>query len=333
MTILAPIGCVVIGRNEAARLSAAVTSVLAYDGITVIYVDSGSTDDSVGIAAGLGVTTIELDPARPFTAARARNEGAAALLALNPAPALLMFLDGDCVLDRGFIGAAIAAMADEPCRAIVVGHLDESDPGNSAFKRLAALEWASEPGNISDFGNLGGIMLVRCTDFLAVGGFNPDIIAGEDSEFGVRMALAGRVITKIDAKMATHDVGITRFSQWWMRSVRAGHALAQRYVLHGHSPVRDCAREYRSTIVWGIALPVFILASLLPSYGLSLVLGGAYIVLAGRMFRYYRRRGGSPADAFLGAKFGLYSKFANGVGVIRYWINRARRQINIIDYK
>ena len=63
---------------------------------TVIYVDSGSIDNSVGFARGLGVHVINLDMNKPFTAARARNEGFKTLLALNPKVKYVQFVDGDC---------------------------------------------------------------------------------------------------------------------------------------------------------------------------------------------------------------------------------------------
>ena len=67
------VGVVAIGRNEGARLERCLKSVRGAAGRTV-YVDSGSTDGSVERAAALGAELVRLDMARPFTAARARNE-------------------------------------------------------------------------------------------------------------------------------------------------------------------------------------------------------------------------------------------------------------------
>ncbi|BCX09174.1 MAG: hypothetical protein KatS3mg066_3033 [Fischerella sp.] len=61
------IGVVVIGRNEGKRLHQCLLSVIA-KGITVVYVDSGSTDASVALARFLGVHVVELDLSIPFTA-------------------------------------------------------------------------------------------------------------------------------------------------------------------------------------------------------------------------------------------------------------------------
>ena len=59
---------VVIGRNEGERLRACLGSVVAA-GVPVVYVDSGSTDGSPALAATMGATVLELDPARAFSAA------------------------------------------------------------------------------------------------------------------------------------------------------------------------------------------------------------------------------------------------------------------------
>lgn len=326
------IGAVVIGRNEAERLPDALQSVSAA-GIAAIYVDSASSDDSVAIGRRLAEAVLELDAKIPLSAARARNEGLAALIARHPGLEHVLFLDGDCALLPGFIEGALATLDARPELAVVVGKLQERPAPENIFSRLAALEWSSATGDITNFNNLVGIMVVRIRDFLSVGGFNPRIIAGEDPEFGVRQALAGRVVTKIDLPMAVHDAGITQMGQWWTRSVRAGHALAQRYMLHGSSPVQDCKRDFFSTIFWGIAVPAAALLLAWPTYGLSLLLLFGYPYLGWRIFQYYRRRGASHWDAWLGTRFGLYSKFANALGLLRYFRRRLTGEIKIIEYK
>ncbi|HKO20227.1 MAG TPA: hypothetical protein VJU82_15220, partial [Acidobacteriaceae bacterium] len=67
---------VVIGRNEGARLPAALQSVQAA-GLRVVYADSGSSDGSPETARKLGIPVLELDPKTPFSAGRGRNEGLA----------------------------------------------------------------------------------------------------------------------------------------------------------------------------------------------------------------------------------------------------------------
>jgi glycosyltransferase involved in cell wall biosynthesis len=71
------IGAVAIGRNEGERLLRCLKSLMEQlpSDVPVVYVDSGSTDDSVETAKSLGAQVIELDLSVPFTAARGRNVG------------------------------------------------------------------------------------------------------------------------------------------------------------------------------------------------------------------------------------------------------------------
>ena len=90
------IAIVLIGRNEGARLKNALASV---KGLVerVVYVDSGSTDDSVAHARAEGVEVVELDMAIPFTAARARNAGFERVKDLR----YVQLVDGDCEVVEG----------------------------------------------------------------------------------------------------------------------------------------------------------------------------------------------------------------------------------------
>ncbi|MEO5881839.1 MAG: glycosyltransferase family A protein [Caldimonas sp.] len=325
-------GIVVIGRNEGERLIGCLESLRPTRRL-LVYVDSGSRDGSVGRAHGLCDRVVELDPARPFSAARARNEGFAALLAARPGTAFVQFLDGDCTLLPGWLDAAERAMDDDPVRAVVIGALQERHPEASIYNRLCAMEWKSSVGDLSNFGALGGIMLVRAAVFSRLGGFNVQVIAGEDSEFGVRVGAAGQKITKIDAPMATHDADIHRFGQWWRRAVRSGHAVGQRFELNGRGPLRDCARERRSVLLWGVGLPLLIIGPAPFTGGASLLLAFGYVLLGLRVARYRRTQGDESADARLYAFFVVLSKFAEAVGLLKFKLNSLAGHYRIIEYK
>jgi len=323
---------VVIGRNEGERLGPSLRSV-EQAGLALVYVDSGSNDGSPSVARQLGVPVVELDPARPFSAARGRNEGLDEALRRWPGANFVLFLDGDCILDRGFPGAAIKAFEQDPRCAIVTGHLSERHPEASIYNRLCAIEWRSPPGRIQNMNALGGIMAVRTSAFRDVGGFNEQAIAGEEPDLGVRLGLAGYSIVKIDQPMATHDAQILHFGQWWRRAVRAGHALAHRYARHGRTPFRDGQREIRSVLFWGFLFPSLILVLLWPSRGLSLLLLGGYALLGRRIYCYYLGTGVPRTDALLAARFIVYGKFAEFLGILRYCLNRLRGRFHIIEYK
>jgi GT2 family glycosyltransferase len=323
---------VVIGRNEGERLGSSLRSV-QQAGLQLVYVDSGSTDGSPELARQLSVPVVELDPGRPFSAARGRNEGMEQALQRWPSLRYVLFLDGDCVVDPGFPTAAAATFEQHAECAIVTGHLSERHPDASIYNRLCAFEWRSPAGPITDMNRLGGIMATRISAFREVGGFDEQAIAGEEPDLGVRLGLAGYSIIKIDRPMATHDAQMTRFGQWWKRAARGGHALAHRYARHGRSRFRDGRRELRSVLFWGFALPVLILVLLWPTRGLSLLLLGGYALLGWRVYRHYLCIGLSRADARLATRFILYSKFAEFIGILRYCLNRLRGTFHIIEYK
>ena len=98
------VGVVVIGRNEGERLQRCLRSLVG-DVQKIVYVDSGSTDDSVDFAESLGVRVVELDMSKPFTMARGRNTGLAELSRLHPEVEYIQFVDGDCEVAGGWIDA------------------------------------------------------------------------------------------------------------------------------------------------------------------------------------------------------------------------------------
>ena len=323
---------VVIGRNEGESLANSLRSVQTA-GLPVVYADSGSTDESPERAGALAVPVVSLDPARPFSAGRGRNEGLDEACRRWPAARFVLFLDGDCELDPNFPVAATKQFATDTACAIVTGHLTERNPDASPYNRLCAIEWRSPAGPIENMNALGGIMVARISAFRSVGGFDLNAIAGEEPDLGVRLSLANFAIIKIDSPMATHDARIMRFGQWWMRAVRGGHALAHRYASHGQTRFRDGRRELRSVMFWGFALPLLILIALWPTRGQSLLLLPGYALLGGRIYCHYVGTGLSGPDARLVTRFILYGKFAEVIGVARYCLNRVRGSFRIIEYR
>ena len=66
--------------------------------------------------------------------------------------------------------------------------------------------------------------VIRAEAFKAVAGFRDELIAGEEPELCLRLRELGWNIWRLDAEMTHHDAAITRFSQWWKRTVRSGYA-------------------------------------------------------------------------------------------------------------
>jgi GT2 family glycosyltransferase len=248
------VGIVAIGRNEGERLRVCLTSARR-DCTHVVYVDSGSTDGSLELAQSLGVHIVNLDLSKPFTAARARNEGFARLKEIDPNLEAAQFIDGDCEIVEGWIAKAQSELMNNPKAAVVCGRRRERFPAASIYNKLCDMEWNTPIGIAIA---CGGDALIRASAFEQVGGYNPAAIAGEEPEMCVRLRQNGWTIHRIDAEMTLHDAAITRFGQWWKRTLRSGHAYAQGYFLHGPPPPASKSSRQDKNGVWdGFAeLPV-----------------------------------------------------------------------------
>ncbi len=326
------IGVVVIGRNEGNRLKTSLLSVIE-EKITVIYVDSGSTDDSVMLAHSLGVTVVELDMSIPFTAARARNAGFSHLLEIKPDIEFVQFVDGDCELIQGWLESAEAEFIAQSNVVVVCGKLRERYPERSVYNTLCNIEWHTPVGVTSA---CGGIAMMRVSAFKQARGFNPNLIAGEEPELCVRLRQSGGIILRINTDMAWHDANITRFSQWWKREIRNGHAYAEGMWLHGSSRERHWVRESFRAWLWALLLPLFAVIGLLPTRGLSvLLLLIAYALLGVRVYLLARNKGFNSKDAISYAIFnGVLEKYPKLLGQIQFFISKLlKRQSKIVEYK
>lgn len=239
------VGVVVIGRNEGDRLRVCLGSVASKLG-RVVYVDSGSTDGSVDLARSLGVEVVELDTSTRFTAARARNEGLARLLEVVPGARFVQFVDGDCEFVPGWIEAAVSTLEAAPEAAVVCGRVRERHPEASIYNRLAEMEWDRPAGEVDA---CGGIAMMRVDAFEEVGGFNASVAAGEEPELCFRLRRAGWKVLRLADEMVRHDLAMTKFSQWWRRSVRFGRGALEvaRLCKGAESPY---ARQIRSMRRW-----------------------------------------------------------------------------------
>ena len=320
---------VLIGRNEGQRLVRCIDSLPA--GATAVYVDSGSADGSAQLARARGLHVIELDGSRPYSAARARNAGAACAESLSPRPELVQFIDGDCSLADQWIETAIHFLDAHSDCGVVCGRRRERFPRASIYNRLADMEWNTPVGETLA---CGGDSLMRVSALKQVGGFNDSVIAGEEPELCVRLRRAGWRIFRIDAEMSVHDAAMTRFSQWWRRTMRGGYAYAMGASMHGTPPERHWVRETRSILFWGLILPVASFVLLRRTHGVSGCLLTAYPILGWRVFRWMRGRAFPAPDALLYALFCVLGKFPQAMGVLRFRIFRAAvRPSPIIEYR
>ena len=239
--------------------------------------------------------------------------------------------------------SAYAAMPDERHRRALsadltqfqrqlpkLAELAEDAPGETPqtiYNMLCDIEWDTPVGEAKA---CGGLAMMRVHAFDSVRGFRVDLIAGEEPELCVRLRGAGWRIWRLGEEMALHDTAMTRFGQWWKRSKRAGYAFAEGASLHGAPPERHYVSEARRALLWGVLLPVLVLASafvdprvlgLLAIYPLQVVRVAMRSKLTGK-------------KAWWRAVFLVLGRFPEGLGLLSFLLNRAlHRRGARIEYK
>ena len=173
--------------------------------------------------------------------------------------------------------------------------------------------------------------MMRMNAIVGVNSYLPDLIAGEEPELCVRLRQNGGKVWRLGEEMTLHDAAMTRFSQWWLRNVRAGYAYAEGAHLHGRPPERHFVQPLNRAVVWGLLLPVCVAAACaaVGPWALALVL--VYPLQVTRLFL-----GGSeaPRQRLLRAIFLVLGKFPEVQGALRYWRLRSlKRNGRLIEYK
>lgn len=294
------VGIVVIGRNEGERLRLCLQSVLRQGG-RIVYIDSGSNDGSIALARSFGIAAVELDPAEPFTAARARNEGAAKILQRFKGVEFIQFVDGDCEMEEGWLATALAFLHANTDAAVVCGRRRERHIKASLFNRLCDMEWNTPCGETR---SCGGDAMFRVAAFSKVRGFDPTLIAGEEPDLCFRLRQEGWKIFRLDAPMTIHDAAMFYPRQWWQRGKRSGYADMEAYVRRGHAE-SHLRRRVWSNYLWSLPIswplwPLLWLRCFVKSgslFATHIVLGKVPHALG--QFEYRRRARGSGEVAII----------------------------------
>jgi glycosyltransferase involved in cell wall biosynthesis len=323
------IGVVVIGRNEGDRLRKCLESVRGQTAC-IVYVDSGSTDDSVVLGRTMADAVVELDLARPFTAARARNEGFERLLELQKGLTYVFFVDGDCEVVGGWLDNARSFLEDHRDFAVVWGMRRERYPERSIYNLLCDIEWLEYP--LGETKYCGGDAVARIEAIRGVNGYRADLICGEEPEMCIRLRQSGWRIFHLETPMTLHDAAIYRFGQWWKRMLRGGYGFAQGAALHGHPPERHAIVETHRALFWGLGIPVTIVATATIASWWGLLVAGIYPLQVIRLA--VRGRRPSARENWLQAGALVLGKIPETSGIIKFHLDRIRRaQSRLIEYK
>ena len=323
------IGVVVIGRNEGERLKVCIRSLATLD-VSIVYVDSGSSDGSAAFVNSLGFDVVDLDMSIPFSAARARNEGYRYLLDKYPQTQFIQFVDGDCEVCDGWIEKAKAHLIQRHDLAAVCGRRKERYPEKTIYNMLCDIEWNTPVGEAMA---TGGDFMCRKQAIVEVDGFSPQVIAGEEPEMCFRMRQKGWKIERLNLDMTLHDADMTRFFQWWKRNERSGHAYAQGFSMYGNSSERYYRNDVARIILWSLLIPAFtlVLVAMLGVWGLLLLLVYPVKVL---QLTVSHLKMFPLAVAFAHSFFLILGKFPQCQGVLSFALKKVLgHQFHIIEYK
>lgn len=325
----ARVAAIVIGRNEGQRLVRCIESVRAVIP-NIVYVDSGSRDDSVARARELGAIAIPLESG-PYTAARGRQVGLDEVKRRFPDVEFVHFIDGDCILRPQWAAIAVAYLDAHPRVAGVFGRRRETRTQESLLSRMVDLEWEMPAGPVICH---GGDAMDRVRALDEVGGWSIDLIAGEDPDLGFRLRDKGWEIHCLREEMTGHDIAMKGFGAYWKRAVRSGHAYAEVGWRGRRGAARVFLKRSASILFYGLFVPLLALVLAIlywPALVLPLVIWTRLVV---SLAWYTRRRGYGWGLSAVYALTTSLCKIASAIGVLRFVMGQLTgKRSRIIEYK
>jgi glycosyltransferase involved in cell wall biosynthesis len=288
---------VVIGLNEEKLLASALRSVLDTSPgcrfSELIYVDSGSCDRSVEIASGIDGFRVLLLNSNVPSAAKARNLGLR-----NVHGDFVQLLDGDSVLQPGWLSNAMAYLIANPDVACVFGQVLEMNPDQSIYMRVCGLDWHVPQG---EYRLCGGNAMWRREVLEAAVFFDEKFAFGEEPDLCYRVRQKGWRIRCIDAPMVKHDLGMTHFSQYWRRAENSGKAYIRVAARYWRQPEKlwlyESVRNFVEPALW---ITILTAGSWFGSLGFGLLGLAAWVMLrTARTAFKIRNRVKCWQDAFL----------------------------------
>jgi glycosyltransferase involved in cell wall biosynthesis len=240
---------VIIARNEEAHIAQCLHSVVAaaaqIGGAEILMVDSASTDCTVEIARTCGVRVLSLSSAWEMSASAGRFVGFH-----KTRGELVMFVDGDTVIDREWFRAAIPYFHQADA-AGVMGYLNDFD---AQGKELPYIGRRSAQVITSPW--LSGIGMYRREAMNEAGTFNPYLSVEEEAELAFRLRRQGWRLLHVPHEMGNHLRATTLIDFFLRKLYRRRFALmgrTLRYALSAGNGTQFVFERYRPTINFVVA--------------------------------------------------------------------------------
>lgn len=254
------IGAVVIARNEErtiqACLAAAREGLAAVGGDDLLMVDSGSTDRTVPLALEAGCRVYAIRGASRFSPSAGRRIGESLTRSRY-----LLFLDGDCCLDPGFLPLALRAMEDDERLGVVAGRRRDFYRAGKGIVAASTDYYQDDGPPGRDEPRYGGSALYRRSALRAAGSFNPFLRSQEEADLCHRLQALGFRASVLPVPMIRHVTVPRESLRRLLRTTRHGFYIGRGQAIRvflGRGRVRaafqDLSRVFATLIL--IALGV-----------------------------------------------------------------------------
>lgn len=184
-------------RNEAISIGRCIQSLQGQrpfrGDAKILVVDNGSTDGTPRIAEALGVAVVSRPGA---TIGAVRNVA----LENSPNANLYAFIDADCEAPADWLADSIGHLSDKSVAAI--GGYIRCPKDANWIQRAWSLPKREESRSADTLPT--GSLIVRGDILRALGGFNEDIAAGEDTELSNRIRSNGGRLMKVPSLSVVH---------------------------------------------------------------------------------------------------------------------------------
>lgn len=193
---------VLISKNQEWNIARLVESVVRetapLPSREIVLVDSASTDRTTEIAARYPIAVLKLSPEPRLTAAAGRYVGYK-----QTTGDLVLFLDGDMELCKGWLEQALVVMHSRSEIAVITGGVIDR-PKTFHAQTVDHIEAISTDTVGVDVRQGGGAAMYRRSVLEQVGTFNPYLYSDEEPELCLRIRRAGYRIFRLHRSIAFH---------------------------------------------------------------------------------------------------------------------------------
>ncbi|MEQ1922879.1 MAG: glycosyltransferase family 2 protein [Pyrinomonadaceae bacterium] len=296
---------VIIGRNEQSGIAKCVEAAQAaareIGGAEMIFVDSHSTDRTVEIVRGFGVTVLDLSAGLRLSPSAGRYAGSQ-----DATGEYILFLDADTLIYQGFLQRAISYIESDPRLAGVNGRIDDVSESGEFILELD--ERFDEPTDVKWL--RGPACFYRRAALLEVGSFDPELAMEEEAELGLRLIKNGWRLSVIPHPMACHTrcyhgVSAASIVSTFMRDMRAKRlgeiTKTISHAARAGNGIAFCWLRLKTTILFAAWVLMIALCTLLPSAVYPAVIA-AFITAAGALALLLKKRSLRQTILFVPAK-------------------------------